>query len=198
VHGAELVPAGSRLRIGLLRARSIVDGAQQSMKTVAFALALSTTACSFVTTSAPKDPPDPPSCSGSYGSPVLDVLGVFVGGPLVALVAWGVAENASTHDEDTIIAMAMGTTMIAFTISAIVGFSRVSRCNDAQDAYTGQMMMQNAQPQPYYAPPPVYSPPPPPLAEPPAGSERGLCRPDGTCDPGLTCASSRCVVLPTN
>jgi len=163
------------------------------MKLVAMSLAVSLTACSFVTTSAPKEAPDPPSCSDSYSSPVLDVLGVFVGAPMMGLLAWGLtAKGASDSEEDTAIGLTMGTTMIAFTVSAIVGFSRVSRCNDAQDAYRGEMMMRNAQPQ-YYAPPPVYAPP---IAEPPAGTERGFCRPNGTCDPGLTCASNRCVVLP--
>lgn len=163
------------------------------MKLVAASLVISVTACSFVTTSAPKEPPDPPRCNDSYLSPVGDVLGVFVGAPMLGLFAWGLSREQDDETEAATIGLTMGAAMIAFTASAIVGFSRVSRCNDAQDAYLGEMMLRGRQ---QYAPPPVYYPPP--VAEPPPGSERGLCRADGTCDPGLTCASNRCVVLPTH
>lgn len=165
------------------------------MKLVASTLALSITGCSFVTTSAPKPLPEPPSCTSSYSSPGLDVVGALVGAPMLGLLAWGLTrKDASKDEEDMAVGLTMGTAMIAFTASAIVGFSRVSRCNDAEDAYRGEMMMRNAQQPPpqYYAPPPYVAP------EPPAGTERGLCRADASCDPGLTCASNRCVVLPSN
>jgi hypothetical protein len=153
---------------------------------------MSLCACSFVTTSAPKAPPNPPSCSESFGSPALDLVGAVIGGPTLAFLAWALTEdNLTNRQSDTVIGLTMATTFVAFGASAVFGFSRVSRCKDAHGAYRGQMMMQ----QPYYAPPvyapPVYAPP-----EPPAGTERGLCRADQTCDAGLTCASNRCVVLP--
>lgn len=196
MHDPERVRAGARLRIGVLRTSAVGDARAMKLLAATLALAISVSGCSFVTTSAPKAPPDPPSCNDSYGAPLGDVLGVFVGAPVLALFVWIATDDSLNNDqEDVAIGATMGTAMIAFAASAIVGFSRVSRCEDAVGAYQGQLMMR---PQPYYASPPGYAPPlyvPPP--EPPVGAERGLCRADQTCDAGLTCASNRCVVLPT-
>lgn len=101
--------------------------------------------------------------------------------------------------------------------SAVYGYTRVSKCKDAREAYAAAHPRRPAPPAniplyrqqgapPFGAPPPQQGDPPAPYPPPPQqgdplppgpavspGVEGGPCLADGTCDAGLMCGAGSCV-----
>lgn len=182
------------------------------MRATAFLCLVAIAGCSFTMPDAPDRPyRSMPDCETSRAKPVIDMLGAGTALSLALVFALAAAiEDDLGGDDDgelgTAALVSLGAGAV-FTVSAIGGFRKGTRCRAAQSEYQ-TMLYYNPQrpPYPYVAPgpqpqpQPQPQPPPQPQPQPaskvPVGAERGLCRQDGTCDRGLTCASGRCVFLP--
>ncbi len=198
------------------------------MKSVCVLLALSLTGCSLFMTRGPSDTGNPPraypSCTTSMGYPIADTVigGLF----LASAVTTAAGGGATSNDKDTRTASATTAALFAalFGVSAYVGYSRVSRCRNAEDNFQraypngmpygyGYYPQQYPQPYPQQYPAPYPQPAPAPQPTPttaPApptpqqqpgtaalGTEGDVCTSSAECATGLTCAANVCVRPPS-
>ena len=188
------------------------------MRAVALITALALGGCSFLFTRGPTQPPPnvqtpyPPDCTTSMAWPIFDgIMGVI--GWLATANAVSNRDMAGTNDNVVGAVIFAG----AFTAGAFVGYSRVSRCDEARERFMAAYPYGQGyqQPQPYYGqpqpqqPPPPAQPPqpqPPPAVEPappaprppvkpsnPLGTEGDVCNVISDCASGLICQQNVCM-----
>jgi hypothetical protein len=182
------------------------------MRAVALVTALALGGCSFVFTRGPTQAPPnvqtpyPPDCTTSMAWPIFDgIMGVI--GWLATANAVSNRDMSGTNDNVVGAVIFAG----AFTAGAFVGYSRVSRCDEARERFMAAYPYGQGyqQPQPYYGqpPPPQPSPQPePPPAEPappaprppvkpsnPLGTEGDVCNVISDCVSGLICQQNVCM-----
>lgn len=185
------------------------------MRAAALAAALALTGCSFVFTRGPtQSPPNvqtpyPPDCTTSMAWPIFDgIMGV---------IGWLATANAvSNRAQDGTSNNVVGSVIFAgaFTAGAFVGYSRVSRCDQARErfmaaypygqGYQPQPQPYDGQPQPPAPPQPQPEPPapvtpappaprPPPKPGNPLGTEGDVCNVISDCASGLICQQNVCM-----
>jgi hypothetical protein len=174
---------------------------------VVVALALALTGCSFFLTHGPSSPPPaatptpyPPECTTSMAFPIVDGL---IGAIGWLAVVGAVSKSEMTNSNEDVVAPVI--IAGAFTVAAIVGYTRVRRCNAAREQFMAQYPYGQGyappqpQPQPTATPQPAAPPaePAPPAARPPAsnplGTEGDVCNSVSDCASGLVCQSNVCL-----
>ena len=99
------------------------------------------------------DPPPyyrEPDCTASLAPPALDVAGVVLTGLLAVGLVTVTINSEDSGDGPLYAAGVLATASVVHVVSAVVGFSRASRCRDAKDDWAAR-----PKPVPQVAPPPV-------------------------------------------